>query len=212
MALIPSDPKQRNSLLIGILAVALGYVFWSMWYSPKQVEVAELQAELEQLEFNNETAQVISARGGRELQERLALYERHVDQLERLIPEREEFVALLNDISVESRRQGVRLSGLSPEPEEVGAFYTKESYGLELIGDYHDIGRFLGTIASLPRIITPTDMDLSVFTGDLEILGEDFEAPLVASLRIQTYILPTGDQAPPVEGTETEGQEGGANP
>ncbi|MGD2120607.1 MAG: type 4a pilus biogenesis protein PilO [Gemmatimonadota bacterium] len=212
MALIPSDPKQRNALLISILAVALGYFFWSMWYSPRQVEIAELQGDLDRLEFNNERAQIVSARGGGDLQERLALYERHVDQLERLIPEREEFVSLLNDITVESRRQGVRLSGLTPEPEEVGAFYTKESYGLELIGDYHDIGRFLGTIASLPRIITPTDLDLSVFEGDLDLLGEDFEAPLVASLRVQTYILPSGDQAPPLEGTEIEGQEGGTKP
>jgi type IV pilus assembly protein PilO len=208
MALIPSDPKQRNALLVGILALALGYFFWSMWYGPRQVEIAELQSELDRLEFNNERAQIISARGGRDLEERLSEYQRHVDQLERLIPEQEEFVALLNDISAESRRHGVRISGLSPEPEEVGAFYTKESYGLELIGDYHDIGRFLGTIASLPRIITPTDLDLSVFTGDRDLLGEDFEAPLVASLRIQTYTLPSGDRGPLMEAMEVEGQEG----
>jgi type IV pilus assembly protein PilO len=170
--------------------------------------LAELEAELGQLEFNNERARIISARGGTDLQDRLTQYERHVDQLERLIPAQAEFVSLLNDITAESRRQGVRLSGLSPEPEEVGPFYTKESYGLELIGDYHDIGRFLGTIASLPRIITPTDLDLSVFDGELDLLNEDFEAPLVASLRIQTYILPSGNQRPLVEGGEAEDQEG----
>jgi type IV pilus assembly protein PilO len=212
MALIPNDPKQRNSLLIAILTVALGYLFWSMWYGPKRIEADELQAELDRLELNNELASIREVEGIDDLQERLALYERHVDQLERLIPEREEFVALLNDITVESRRQGVRLSGLSPEPEEVGAFYTKEVYGLELIGDYHDIGRFLGTIASLPRIVTPTDLDLQVFEGDSEVLGDEFEAPLVASLRIQTYLLPSGDQEPPVEGMANGGQEGGTKP
>ncbi len=210
MALIPRDPKQRNALFVGILAVALGYVFWSMWYTPKQEEAVALQSELDRLEFNNETARIRSARGGSDLEERLDLYARHVDQLERLIPKQEEFVSLLNDISFESRRQGVRISGLSPEPEEVGVYYTRETYGLELIGDYHDIGRFLGTIASLPRIITPIDLELQVYDGDLEILGEDFEAPLIASLRIQTYILPPAEE-PSVQEGSGEGQEG-SNP
>ncbi|NNM05836.1 MAG: type 4a pilus biogenesis protein PilO [Gemmatimonadetes bacterium] len=202
MALIPSEPKQRGALLIGILAVGLLYLFWSYWYTPKQLEVADLEAQFGQLEFNNQRAQIISARGGTELQEKLALYERHVGQLERLIPQQEEFVALLNDITAESRRQGVMLTSLSPEAEEVGAFYTKESYEIQVVGDFHDLGRFLGTIASLPRIVTPMDLDLAPFEGDVELLSMEFEAPLVASLRIQTYILPAFGAPPPVEGGE----------
>ncbi len=193
---------------MAFLALALFYAFWSYWYTPRGVEVAELESQLDQLSFNNQRAQIISARGGTDLQERLAQYERHVGHLERLIPEHEEFIALLNDITAESRRQGVMISSLSPEPEEVGAFYTKETYELQVIGDYHDLGRFLGTIASLPRIITPMDLDLSVFEGETEVLNPDYEAPLVASLRIQTYILPAADSAPPVDAGEGQGQEG----
>jgi len=206
MALLPSEPKQRNALVIGVLAVALSYAFYAYWYTPRKAEVADLETQLGQLDFNNRTAEIISARGGTELQERLALYERHVGHLERLIPQQEEFVALLNDITAESRRQGVMLTSLSPEPEEVGAFYTKESYEIQVVGDFHDLGRFLGTIASLPRIVTPMDLDLTPFEGDEELLSMEFDAPLVASLRIQTYILPAFGAAPPVE--VGEGQEG----
>ena len=159
-----------------------------------------------QLDFNNQRAQIISARGGTDLQERLAQYERHVGQLERLIPQHEEFIALLSDITAEGRRHGVEIFSLNPAPEEVGDFYTKETYDLEIIGDYHDIGRFLATIASLPRIITPMDLDLSVFEGPEEMIRPEYEAPLTASLRIQTYILPAAGDSPPVEGAA--GQEG----
>ncbi len=207
MALIPNEPRQRNALLIGLLAVALFYAFYAYWYTPRNTEMEDLEAQLGQLDLNNQRAQIISARGGTDLQERLALYERHVGQLEELIPEQEEFFALLNEITAESRSHGVEIVGIDPAVAEPGAFYTREVYDLQLIGDYHDIGRFLSTIASLPRIITPSELDLSVFDGAPELLRADYEAPLTASLRIQTYILPSGDFAPVVEGGE--GVEGG---
>jgi type IV pilus assembly protein PilO len=206
MALIPEDPRQRNALVVGILAAALFYVFWAYWYSPQKVVVEDLTAHVERLEFENDRAQLISARGGARLQERLAEYERHVDQLERLIPQEEEFAALLNQITAESRRQGVEIFSIDPEPEEVGAFYTKKSYELAVVGDFHDLGRFLATIASLPRIITPVDMDLSRFEGEEDVLNPEFEFPLTARLRIQTYTVPAASDPSPPEGGE--GQEG----
>lgn len=207
MALIPDDPKQRNALVVGILVAALFYVFWAYWYSPQRAQVEEMEAQAEVLEAGNQRAQIISARGGSELQERLAAYERHVSQLERLIPQEEEFAALLNDVTAESRRNRVEIATLRPEPEEPGAFYTRKSYELEVIGDYHNIGRFLSAIASLPRIITPMDLELMNFQGDETVLDPEYEAPLTARLRIQTYLLPAAMGAPGGEGLE--GGEGG---
>ncbi|MFO8175842.1 MAG: hypothetical protein R6T96_16275, partial [Longimicrobiales bacterium] len=86
MALIPDDPRQRNALIIGILAAAGFYFFWSYWYQPAKTEVDEMAARLEQLDSENRRAQIIATRGGTELEERLAVYERHVGQLEALIP------------------------------------------------------------------------------------------------------------------------------
>lgn len=205
MALIPDDPKQRNALLLGLVAVALFYVFWAYWYSPNQTEIETNTARLQSLDQNNRLAQIIVARGGAELEARLAEYERHVDRLERLIPQDEEVAALLNQISAAARQTGVSDPGMRPEPDEVGAFYTKESYEVEVVGEYHDIGRFLTRIASLPRIITPVDLEITPFTGDVSLLDPDLETPLTARLRIQTYILPQ-ESAPPVE--EVPGGEG----
>jgi len=153
------------------------------------------------------------ARGGTELEERLGQYERHVDRLEALIPQSEEVAALLNQISASARITGVSDPEMRPEPDEVGDFYTKESYEIEVIGDYHDIGRFLTHIASLPRIITPMDLELLHFQGDPEILDPDLENPLSARLRIQTYILPSQDAGPPAEGgaPPIQGGEGGGS-
>ena len=205
MALIPDDPKQRNALIVGVLTVALFYVFWSYWRAPKLEELMENQARLEQLEQNNRMAQIQVARGGTELEERLEEYERHVDRLEALIPQSEEVAALLNQISAAARQTGVSDPEFRPEPSEPGSFYTKESYEIEVVGEYHEIGRFLTTIASLPRIITPVDLELTHFQGDEEILDPDLEVPLTARLRIETYILPETGGTTPAEGGEEVG-------
>jgi Tfp pilus assembly protein PilO len=209
MALIPDDPRKRRALVAGILAAGLFYLFWSYWYTPRTTEMGRLESRLEQLEANNRRAQVAAARGGADLEARLAIYERHVDQLEQLIPQSEEVPALLNAIAAEARRANLNrgdIATMRPEPDEAGEFYTKHSYAIEVIGDYHDIGRFLTSIASLRRIITPVDLEIAPFQGDRSVLDPDLEAPVTARLRIQTYILPRGSSTSPAAGEP--GQQG----
>lgn len=204
MALIPDDPKQRNALFAGIIAAALFYLFWSFWYSPARTEVDEMTARLEQLDSENNRAQIIATRGGTDLQDRLILYERHVAQLEALIPRREEVAALINDVTTVARRTGVEVAALAPENDEVGEFYTKKIYGFDVVGEYHDLGRFLASIASLPRIITPVNLEVIPFQGNRS--AYDMEAPLRATFQIQTYVLPSSEPPPAEGGT---GQPGG---
>jgi len=191
MALVPDDPKQRNALLIGLVAVAAFYFgFWDMWYVPRTEELERMETRLEQLEDQNRSAQILATRGGEELRQRLALYQRHVMKLEELIPASEEVPTLLNNITQEGRRTSVEVASIRPEPPEPGAYYTKQSYEMEVVGSYHNVGEFLASIASLSRIITPVDMSLSPFTGASEVVEVEF--PLTASFRIETYVVPEG--------------------
>lgn len=204
MALIPDDPKQRNALVIGVVALAGFYFFWSMWYSPRAEQVVGLETRLEQLERENQRAQTVATRGTENLEERLALYERHMIQLEQLIPDSEEVPRLLDQITGEARRHRVNMATTRPEPDEVGAYYTKDSYEYQVYGEYHDVGRFLAAIASLPRIITPVDVELGLFSGTQPL---DMEWPVTATLRLETYLLPAPGTTPGMGG---EGPEGGA--
>jgi len=203
MALIPDDPKQRNALVIGVMALAGFYFFWSMWYKPRDEQVVSLETRLEQLETENQRARIVATRGTENLEERLALYERHMSQLEQLIPGSEEVPRLLDQIQGEARRHGVDLGGIRPEPEEVGPYYTKSSYEYQVNGEYHDVGRFLASIASLPRIITPVDLELNLFRGTQPL---DMEWPVSATLRVETFLLPAPVATPEMGG---EGPEGG---
>lgn len=195
MALLPDDPKRRNAVLGALLTVVGLYFFHAYYYTPRAEEAAVLEARLEQLENQNRRAQIIATRGGVELEQRLALYENHIVQLEKLIPHDEEVAALLEAMALEGRRTGVEITLMRPEPMEVGEFYDRWSYELGVQGTYHAVGTFLASIASLERIIASVDMELGPAPQDPNNPDKTV-GNVTARFRIQTYVVSDRPDAP----------------
>lgn len=188
----PSDPVQRNWMLGGIVVLILVVPFNMYFLTPRNEENDTVRDRLESLDVQNRQAQVIIARGGvDELRRRMDQYTRHVDRLEELIPGQEEVASLLNDIQGQARGTRVDVLGLDPEPPEAAGPYTKTSYQMTVVGEYHDVARFLTRIASLSRIVTPVQVDVSIFGQPAS--RPDMEFPVQATFRVETYVLP--DQA-----------------
>lgn len=190
----PSDPNQRNWMVAGIVALLLIVPFSMYYLAPREAENQEMQDRLESLETQNRRASVLAAQGGGDLEERMALYERHVARLEQLIPAAEEVAILADDIANQARQQGVELQRMVPEPRQPGTYYDQSTYSMAVVGEYQDVARFLTDIASLSRIVTPIELDLQLFQQPN--LFPDMEAPVQAQFRIQTYVLPDPNAAP----------------
>jgi type IV pilus assembly protein PilO len=200
MALLPSDPARQKQLLVAVLPLILALVYWNFVYTPAAEELAGDRTRLEQLEGRNAQARAIATSGGPELERRLALYEQHIARLEQLIPTREEVPELLHAMTLEARQAGVELARMRPEAEVPGAFYNQQSYEMAVIGQYHDVARFLTAVGSLPRIVTATDVRLTTRSeargARREAESDQREDPrhrgatLDANFRIQTYVLP----------------------
>lgn len=194
MALLPQEPRQQGALIAIVVALAGFYLFNDYVLAPAKTEVEEMATRLDALEAQNRTAQITATRGGADLEARTALYERHVRRLEQLIPANEEVPQLLTDIAALARRMNVNWADVIPEADVLGTFYDKKSYSVRVEGEYHDVGRFVTAVASLPRIITPVNMDLQQVP---EGRGSgDFEAPVQASFQIQTYVVPLPGSRP----------------
>jgi type IV pilus assembly protein PilO len=191
----PDDPKQRNWMLGGLVFLVLIVPYQMYLLAPRREANAQVQQRIESLETLNRRAEIIAAQGGGELQERLALYEAHVARLEELIPDREEVPALLDDIGTRARLADVDLRELQPQGREPGQYYDRTSYNMAVVGEYHAVARFLTDIASLPRIVTPVQVDVQLF-GQPEQYRE-LESPVLATFRIETYVLPDSAATPP---------------
>lgn len=184
----PDDPIQRNWMLGGLALLALIIPYNMYLLGPRQEANAELQTRVESLETVNRRASVLAAQGGGDLEERLALYEAHVAQLEELIPGREEVPALLDDIGTRARLMSVDMRELQPQPREPGEHYDRTAYNMAVVGEYHAVARFLTEVASLSRIVTPTQVEVSLFGQPQQY--RELESPVQAVFRIETYVLP----------------------
>jgi len=194
----PTDPTQRNWMLGGLVCLVLIVPFRMYILSPAQDENAQVLSRIENLEAQNRAARVMASRGEDELAERLALYERHVAKLEELIPAQEEVAGLLDDINSRASLVEVAVDNLAPEPEERLEFYTRTAYNMAVIGEYHAVARFLTEIASLQRIVTAQQVDLQLYPQAQQY--PDMESPVLATFRIETYVLPDrGSQPAPAE-------------
>lgn len=190
----PDDPKQRNWMLGGLACLALIAPYRMYLLAPRQEANAEVQQRVESLETVNRRASVLAAQGGGDLEERLALYEAHVARLEELIPGQEEVPALLDDIGTRARLVDVDLRELQPQGREPGDYYDRTSYNMAVVGEYHAVARFLTEVASMPRIVTPTQLDLQLFGQPIQY--RELESPVLATFRIETYVLPDPSTEP----------------
>lgn len=197
MALIPDDPKQQKALMVIAVSLVVLYFANSQWYSGA-VETIEAEEErVENLAAQNRRAQALAISAGRGLEDRMALIERHVAELEQLIPSSEEVASVVNQMSQVARDVGVSEPSIRPEAVVQGEVYAQQAFQIRVLGEYHDVGRFLAGLASLPRIITPSDLQLVPFTDPSGTMG--FDAPVEVNFRIQTYLAPDRVEVPPAE-------------
>jgi type IV pilus assembly protein PilO len=200
MALPPMDPKTRKNLTYGavLLLVATGFAYMQ-FYSPRQKENEELETRLAAVQQSNSRARGLT-RGATSPEEALELFRRQLAVVEGLIPSTEELPDLLDAISAEAQRTGVEISLIQPVSATEERYYTKRIYDMAVLGRYHDIGEFLTRVASLPRIVTPTDLRLAPQgaagapgpqRGQPAASAADGPPKLEARFSIETYVIPS---------------------
>lgn len=192
MAVLPADPRgRRNVLILVALLIVLGWwIGKSQILDRRQAQIAVLTTELQSLEAQNRRSRVLAARRD-DLRARMELLERQLRIFEEFIPQSEEVPELLDAISREATLTNVELSRIAPRAAEATQFYTRQTWELAVLGDYHNIGRYLARIASLPRIIKPTNLQMR--PAQASRATRDMEAPLNVTLRIETFVLGATD-------------------
>jgi type IV pilus assembly protein PilO len=95
--------------------------------------------------------------------EQLAEMEASFGALLRQLPETTEVESLLIDVSQTGLASGLEVKKFKPSAEEKKGFYAELPISLEVSGSYHQLATFISGIASLPRIVTISEMKLEAF-------------------------------------------------
>lgn len=195
MALIPKDPRGQKLLLLGMLPVLLAVAYFQFVYRPRTVTIDELRTRYETLASQNSAAEAAIARYGPNLGRQLAIYQQHLEVIERLIPRRNDIPNLLVAMGEQAQATRVQWGGFVPAAEEAGQYYSRQTYEISVSGMYHDIGSYLSAVGSLPRIVKAGRMNLAV-TADRNPRDPSLPPLLRARFNVETYVLPSPGELP----------------
>ena len=202
MPLLPQDRQSQYMLLITLVMVIVGYVFWTYWEQPTAAQIATSNAEIDSLQTIITRAKEDLASGTVEdLRRKVEQYQALLGVMRRLVPEKNEVPALIDDISTKSKVRGVTIGRFEPLAVDATAPFDTYRYRLEILGHYDQLGEFLSDIASLPRIVVPQDVVLHAAQQQAQrILNDTLGSLLEAQFVIRTFVKSAAPPPAPKKG------------
>src|SRR5256885_1102547 len=144
MALLPQDRQSQVMLLITMGMVALGYLFWNYWATPTGQEIESAQTEIRSMEAVIAQAKADLASGTVEdLRRKVEEYSALLGVMRRLVPEKNELPAVIDDISTKAKVRGVTIGRIEPQAVEAGPPLATDPEPPEVIRDVAQLGEDL---------------------------------------------------------------------
>lgn len=121
-------------------------------------------------------------------QKQLAEIQLLLGDMMKQMPTKAEVANLLAEISQTALASGLESKLFQPENENKMDFYVELPYSIEMIGKYEELGLFISGVASMSRIVTVHDVDISGATT------KEDDARLVMKATIKTYTEANSDE------------------
>lgn len=194
MALFPTDQRSQIMLLLVIAAIAGGYFFWTKKHTPDITNITADNQQSDSLEKRIAQAKQDLASGSIEdLRRHVEEYQGSLELMRRLVPEKNEVPTLIDDISTKAKVRGITLGKIQPLTPEPGTPFDTYRYRLEVYGHFDQIGEYLADVASLPRIVVPEEVTLSIASQAAQKqLGDTLGSLLLAEFSIRTFVKSSG--------------------
>lgn len=106
----------------------------------------------------------------KDYQDQLAQIEIQLYEMIRQMPTEEEVASLLVDISQTGLASGLEFKLFKPDAPIRKDFYSELPINIQVTGKYEELGLFVSGLASLPRIVTVHDVNITPEGTDGEML------------------------------------------
>jgi|TARA_B110000091_G_C13780125_1_gene460746 type IV pilus assembly protein PilO len=168
----PIAAKSLLTIFLSVMILFMGYVFL---ISDKRVLLSEVSLEEQALKKKYETKHHAAANLELFEAQMLKAESIFVNQLKSL-PNSHEIPGLLDDITFIGTTSGLDFVKLNWQPEIVKKFYIELPIDIEVIGSYHQFGKFVSEVAGLPRIVTLHDFNIGITQLSAEALRLELQA------------------------------------
>ena len=150
-------------MVLAILCVLLVLAAWRVLIGPAREALSTRTARVAMLRREVARAQATA--------DKLALVERDVRALETslerttaVLPDERDPQDVLRSLHELASQTTMNLSSFSPRPIVMKAQYAEWPIQIGLDGGYHDLGRFFDLVATMPRLMAVSDLDIKTNT------------------------------------------------
>ena len=168
--------------LVVFAVLGLGIVAGAQLFYPNFGEISEKnakkQTELDELNVKIQEGQQ-AAKMRAELQAETDRLNVQLTALRRILPTEPEAGALIKWLESQAGRFNLSIKALSEASIKREEFYKEYAYNMEIVGNYHDLGRFLDVIGKHDRILNVRGMSVRANTGAdrlVKSIGSSFTA------------------------------------
>jgi type IV pilus assembly protein PilO len=157
-------------------------VFWYSYARPAEQRIEARRSELDTLRLDIDKALATAGRLP-EFRAQVAQLETDLERLQAVLPEEKDVADLLRRIQAMATQSNLSIRGFTPRAVASRDMYAEWPIGLQLEGNYHDLGAFLERISRFPRIINVSDLRISARTAP------DSEGTITAECTATTFVL-----------------------
>jgi type IV pilus assembly protein PilO len=183
------DPKIQKIALAGVVFFILAYFWYSRVYTPQSQEIASKQGEYQTMITNLRNVEMKSKSLEALQAEYKSLLARYRD-IEQLLPEVKMVPSFLVQLHTASSLTGTKITSILPQPIKPESFYNVASFDVEMVGGYHEFGKFMSYIANFPFIVNVSDMDVvsDPMNNNSSDKGHE-ERTITAGFTLSTYFV-----------------------
>lgn len=153
----PLPVKAAVMAFVCVAVVGIGVYFDTM-DQLTSLESAEQKEQTLKSDFEVKQKKAVSFQ---DYQDQLTQIEASLDEMIRQMPTQEEIASLLVDISQTGLASGLEFRLFKPDPPVPKDFYSELPITIQVIGKYEELGLFISGLASLPRIVTIHNVNIT---------------------------------------------------
>ncbi len=204
------DPKTQKLLLVALVFVLALYFWHSKVYEPSSEQLSAQRASYEQVMTNLKTIELKAKSLAGLRKEYDKLLDRY-QSIEQLLPEEEQVPDFLMQLHSAAMISQAQIGEVMPQMAGSESFYNTSEFGIKFVGTYHELGRFLASVANFPFITNVSRLNLKGLPPDVALQkstdrkkGSYDSRTLEANFFLSTYFVKPEEK---LKGVQFEGEE-----
>jgi type IV pilus assembly protein PilO len=185
------SPRAQIAVFAILAALAVGAA-WRVLIGPMRADLATRRASLAAVQAEVAKAQVVAAKL-KPTQQEVRRLEASLRETEAVLPDEKDPQDVLRNLHDVASDSLLDIASFKPKAIVAKARYTEWPIELGLEGTYHDLGRFFDRLASMPRLISVSDLEIKTRAK------ADGRGTIAATCVATTYVF---QKDPSLEGVE----------